>query len=87
MKLVASFYPQTLNVSVNSQSMGASTGTPIAREYVERDPYDGAYVITPSAEVQTLLTENLRMTDNVTINPVPSNYGLITWNGSTLTVS
>lgn len=67
--------------------MGINTGTPIARELVERDPYTGIYEVTPSAETQTLLTKNYRMTDNVVINPIPSNYGLITWNGATLTVS
>ena len=51
------------------------------------DPYTGEYTITPSAETQTLSTEGLMMTSNVTVNPIPSNYGLITWNGSTLTVS
>lgn len=51
------------------------------------DYYTGAYEVTPSAEVQTLSTQNLMMSQNVTINPIPSNYGLITWNGSALTVS
>lgn len=49
--------------------------------------YQGDYVITPTSEVQVLETHNLVCVDNITINPVPSNYGLITWNGSTLTVS
>ncbi len=51
------------------------------------DYYTGAYEVTPSTEVQTLNTQDLMMSRNVTINPIPSNYGLITWNGSTLTVS
>lgn len=54
---------------------------------VEGEPYTGSYTITPSNQTQTLQTVNLLMTSNVTINPIPSNYGLITWNGSTLTVS
>lgn len=49
--------------------------------------YTGVYEVTPSSEMQTLNTEQLMMSENVTINPIPSNYGLITWNGSTLTVS
>lgn len=49
--------------------------------------YDGPYSVTPSEAVQTLATTELRMTDNITINPIPNNYGLITWNGSTITVS
>lgn len=51
------------------------------------DNYEGDYVVTPSNEAQILNTNHLRMTQNVTINPIPSNYGLITWNGSKLTIS
>lgn len=49
--------------------------------------YRGAYEVTPSDTQQILSTENMRMEHNVVINPIPSNYGLITWNGSFLTVS
>lgn len=49
--------------------------------------YDGPYEVTPTARTQTLATDSLYMRGNITINPIPSNYGLITWNGSTLTVS
>ena len=76
-----------VTVSIGAPSVNVSTGTPIARDYVERDPYTGEYTVTPSAETQTLVTKNYRMTDNVVIAPIPQNYGLITWNGSTLTVS
>lgn len=51
------------------------------------DVYEGSYEVTPNAETQTLNTSGLMMSQGVTINPIPSNYGLITWNGSTLTVS
>ena len=87
MKLTAVFQPQAVGVTVNPSSMGIALGNPIARDYVERDPYTGAYEITPSAETQVLSTKYLRMTDDVTINPIPNNYGLITWDGHTLTVS
>ena len=49
--------------------------------------YEGPYEVTPAPETQTLATDSLYMRGNITINPIPSNYGLITWNGSTLTVS
>ena len=49
--------------------------------------YEGEYEVTPTSETQTLETDSLYMRGNITINPIPSNYGLITWNGSTLTVS
>lgn len=50
-------------------------------------PYDGPYSVTPSDSAQTLLTQGKAMTDNVIVGPIPNNYGLITWNGSVLTVS
>lgn len=56
-------------------------------EVIDRIAYEGAYTVTPGAEAIILPTEDLLMRENVTINPVPSNYGLITWDGSTLTVS
>lgn len=87
MKLTATFQPQKVDVTVTAQAVNIGFGTPVARDYVDRDPYAGDYTIIPSAETQTLETRNFRMTDNITIEPIPSNYGLITWNGSTLTVS
>ena len=56
-------------------------------EVVSGQPYSGSYEVTPTNELQTLETENLRMMQNVIVNPIPSNYGLITWDGSTLMVS
>lgn len=49
--------------------------------------YEGPYEVTPSAEQQTLETKDMLLANNVIINPIPNNYGLITWNGSTITVS
>lgn len=49
--------------------------------------YDGATEITPSNQAQVLQTTNKALTRNIVINPIPSNYGSITWNGSILTVS
>ena len=50
-------------------------------------PYGGPYEVTPTQGTQVLDTKFLKMLDNVTVNPIPSNYGLITWNGSYLMVS
>lgn len=49
--------------------------------------YDGPTEITPSTETQTLNTTLKTLTGNIVVNPIPQNYGLITWNGATLTVS
>lgn len=50
------------------------------------DNYEGDYVITPSSQTQTLNTRGLRMTQNVTINPIPSDYGHIVYDGSKILV-
>lgn len=54
---------------------------------VQGDVFEGPYEVTPSAETQILETAHFNMGENLVINPIPSNYGLITWNGSTITVS
>lgn len=69
------------NASSLSAAMSATVVIPIQHDYT------GDYVITPSAEEQTLQTEDLHMLHNVRIGAIPNNYGLITWNGTTLTVS
>lgn len=51
------------------------------------DYYDGEYSITPTAEAQTIPIVGKTARQNITIEPIPQNYGLITWNGSSLTVS
>lgn len=54
---------------------------------VTADEYDGPYDATPSSAAQTFPTAGKLMVREFTVNPIPSNWGLITWNGSTLTVS
>lgn len=49
--------------------------------------YDGEYTITPGDEEQVLQTRKTVLTENIVINPIPSNYGKIAWNGAVLTVS
>lgn len=51
------------------------------------EDYTGAYEVTPTEETQTLPTEGLMMNRDVTVKPIPNNYGRISWNGSVLTVS
>lgn len=87
MKVETSIKPQKVSVSVNSPNVGIKIGSPVAREYIEREPYTGRYVITPTTEDIVLQTNGKRMIENVTVKSIPQNYGLITWNGSFLTVS
>ena len=49
--------------------------------------YEGECQITPTTEAVTLNTANLSMAQNIVVNPIPSNYGRIDYNGGYITVS
>ena len=49
--------------------------------------YSGAYEVTPTTETIKLSTYQKLMKADVVVNPIPSNYGLITWTGAVLTVT
>lgn len=77
--------PETIRlqaVGADAASLRASAGIPIYP-----NDYTGSYTITPGAEAQTIPTDGLMMTSDLVVEAIPSNYGLITWDGSTLTVS
>lgn len=78
--------PPIVAVGVITPSIiGINVGTPIVP--YPAPEYQGEYEVTPSRETQVLETAGLKMIDNVTVNPIPSNYGLIGWNGAFMTVS
>lgn len=60
---------------------------PVVVSVLSSEAYDGAYNVVPSNETQVLETKGLGMKDDIIIDPIPKNYGLITWNGAFLTVS
>ena len=69
-------------------STGASLdGELTGAEHIYVPTYSGSYEVTPTQQTQTIPINGLVATQDITVNPIPSNYGLITWNGSTLTVS
>ena len=53
---------------------------------IDGTAYDGPYEITPSDETQTIQTTMKVMTQSFTVNPIPSNYGRIEWDGTSLLV-
>lgn len=75
----------TASFGSTDTTFGADFGQVIA--IADVPVYDGPYEATPSNVAQIIPTAQLLMTENFTVNPIPSNYGLITWNGSVLTVS
>ena len=74
------------NLIGSISSEGALSGT-LSTATGTVPSYDGPYEFTPTRETQIAEVSGLRCTQNITIDPIPSNYGLITYNGSTLTVS
>jgi len=54
---------------------------------ISQPVYTGPYTVTPNQQTQILQTANKSMNQNVVVNPIPSNYGLITYNGFEITVS
>lgn len=52
-----------------------------------RLPTQEAVTITPSEESQTVGGSLRVMTGEITVNPIPNDWGHITWDGSVLTVS
>lgn len=51
------------------------------------EAYTGAYEATPTQATQTFATSGKVMANNFVVNPIPQNYGLITYNGFNITVS
>lgn len=41
--------------------------------------YDGVVEITPSRETQTLQTTGKVLAEDITVNPIPKEYGLVTY--------
>lgn len=85
----------SVTASVSAGAVVAASVTPSAaidvdvgtQTYRTPDPYLGAYEATPTQDTQTFATSGMTMAADFVVNPIPSNYGLITWNGATLTVS
>lgn len=49
--------------------------------------YAGPTTVTPDGADHVLETAGKVVTNNITVEKIPNNYGLITWDGSVLTVS
>ena len=67
--------PETIHLSIG----GVIYGTDIP-------PYEGEYTVTPSEVTQTLPTSGTKLDQDVVVEPIPSNYGRISYSGSVITV-
>lgn len=61
-------------------SVTGSGATPVPR-------YTGPYEFTPTREEQVAHIARKQATEDIIIHPIPQNYGLVTYNGSIITIS
>lgn len=87
MKLSVTYRPQKCSISYKPQKVGMTIKGSVVKEYVSSEPYEGEYEVTPSQQAVVLATEGKRMMRDVVVNPIPSDWGHIAWDGSVLTVS
>lgn len=85
--------PMTVDISGGDVPLSVSDGqsvtlgmdTAIYAGPAER--YAGPYHVTPGPDPQVLDTAGKMADEDITIGAIPSNYGLIEWNGSALRIS
>ena len=53
----------------------------IQYNYSDIPLYEGEYIFTPSDNEQIVQIADHKASANIVINPIPSNYGKVTWNG------
>lgn len=78
---------EPIKMGVKSPSSKASMGVAAPIVVGLLPEYEGSYDFTPTEDMQILNTKDKQTRENIVINPIPQNYGLITYNGSTITVS
>ena len=76
-----------IELTVDNSTFSMGVESPIVMQAIEVPVYEGSYELTPTAEAQTIPVHGYRFEQDLIIDPIPSNYGLITWNGSELIVS
>lgn len=76
--------PESVHLAVGADGdMALAVGA----EIYASSAYHGDYSVTPTNQAQTLPTAGHTLRGDIVVEPIPSNYGLITYNGSIITVS
>lgn len=85
MKVSASnaYVPMTITGTGTSIPMALSVECELGRP----PQYTGPTEFAPNQGYQTIETHDKMLLTDIIIDPIPSNYGLVTWDGSTITVS
>lgn len=65
----------------------AELTTNVTHYHSEYPDYDGETVFTPTEYTQTIPTGHTVLLSDITINPIPSNYGRITYAGGIISIT
>ena len=77
---------EPLRASISSPQMLSSSIAGFAVIRRGFPEYPGPFEFTPSEETQVIPTEETSVYQNITIAPIPSDYGRIAWNGAGIIV-
>jgi len=86
-KVKGNILKTNISVSGNSDIKKLSLHGDIKTDASLYPKYSGIVEVTPSQDEVILATAGTIVRDNIKVNPIPSNYGLITYNGAYITVS
>ena len=73
-----------LRVGGTGEAVRAEVSPPFMPVYPT--PYEGEYTVVPGEDAQALPTAGKSLAQDVTVEPIPSNYGRIAWNGAAIMV-
>lgn len=65
----------------------AELTTNVTHYHSQYPDYEGETVFTPTEYMQTIPTGHTVLLSNITINPIPSNYGRITYSGGIISIT
>ncbi len=74
------------DVSVDGNIEAEADGSIVVNKIVA-DEFEGAYEYTPTQNTQVIEIAQKKAVQNITINPIPQNCGLVTWHGAFLHIS
>ena len=61
-------------VIIRPPSAAVRIRSQVVKEYVDVEPYEGSYEVTPSGSEQVLQTEDKRLTNDLTVKAIPGDY-------------
>lgn len=77
----------TATIMQNMVEADASLTTNVTHYHSEYPDYEGETTFTPSQETQIIPTRHTVLLSDITINPIPSNYGRITYSGGIISIT